>query len=81
MFGNYIFCYVVSPNLTSWSNDYHSRLMFLIFADQSEFNDSADGLGLGIFFVFGTLLIILGIAILIKKYFSKKDNTHITKLS
>ena len=59
------------PNLTAWSNAYPSRLFFLIFAGQSRFNDGADGLGLGVFFVFGVILIILGVIILTVEYFKK----------
>ena len=41
------------PHLTAWSNSYPSKLFFLIFAGRSQFNDGADGLGLGMFFIFG----------------------------
>ena len=62
------------PNLTAWSNSYPSRLFFLIFAGSSQFNDGADGLGLGLFFIIGAVLAIFGIIILAIEYF-KKDNS------
>jgi hypothetical protein len=63
------------PHLTAWSTAYPSKLMFLIFAGKSRFSDGADGLGLGLFFSFGILLIILGTAILLKEYFSGQSKT------
>ena len=62
------------PNLTAWSNSYSSKLFFLIFAGQSQFNDGVDGLGLGLLFVFGIVLITFGFAILAVEYF-KKDKS------
>jgi len=62
------------PNLKAWSTTYPSKLFFLIFAGQSRFNDGADGLALGLFFIFGVALIVLGIIILAVEYF-KKDKS------
>ncbi|MCL2566134.1 MAG: hypothetical protein FWE24_10095 [Defluviitaleaceae bacterium] len=61
------------PHMTVWSNNYPSRLFFLIFAGQSRFGDGASGLALGLPFVFGIVLIVLGLIILTIEYF-KKDN-------
>ena len=44
------------PHMTAWSRSYPSKLFFLIYAGWSRFNDGADGLGLGIPFVFGIVL-------------------------
>ncbi len=60
------------PHLTSWSTAYPSRLFFLIFAGQSKFSNGADGLGLGLFFVLGIILTIVGLAILAIEYFKKE---------
>ena len=57
------------PHITAWSTSYPSKLFFLIFAGASQFNDGADGLGLGFPFVFGGVLIILGLSILAAEYF------------
>ena len=62
------------PYLTAWSNTAPSKLFFLIFAGKSQFSDGADGLGLGLLFVFGTVLIILGLIILALEYL-KKDKS------
>ena len=59
------------PHLTAWSSAYPSKLFFLIFAGGSRFGDGADGLGLGAFFVFGIVLILLGLVILAFEYFMK----------
>jgi hypothetical protein len=59
------------PDLNAWSTAYPSKLFFLILAGKSQFSDGADGLGLGLFFVFGIVLAILGLVILAKEYFSK----------
>ena len=56
---------------TSWSTSYPSKLFFLIFAGKSRFDDGADGLGLGVFFVFGIILTILGLIVLGIEYFRK----------
>jgi len=61
------------PHLGAWSRSYPSRLFFLIFEGQSRFGDTADGLALGVPFVFGIVLIVLGLIILAVEYF-KKDN-------
>jgi len=61
------------PYLSAWSNSYPSKLFFLIFAGRSRFNDGADGFALGLFFVFGIALIILGLIILAIEYFKKDD--------
>ncbi len=60
------------PRQNAWDTAYPSKLMFLIFAGKSGFNDGADGLGLGLFFSFGILLMILGAAILLREYFSDR---------
>lgn len=57
------------PQQNAWDTAYPSKLMFLIFAGTSRFNDGADGLGLGLFFSFGVLLIIMGAAILLREFF------------
>ena len=59
------------PHLTAWSGSYSSKLFFLIFAGLSPIDDGADGLGLGVFFIFGVMLMFLGIAILALEYFKK----------
>lgn len=61
------------PYQNAWSTSYPSKLMFLIFAGKSRFSDGADGLGLGLFFSFGMLLMILGVAILLREYFSRRS--------
>jgi len=61
------------PSLTSWYPWYPSKLFFLIFAGSSGLNDDANGLGLGIFFVFGVVLTLLGILILLIEYFRKES--------
>jgi len=60
------------PQMTVWSNSYPSKLFFLIFAGMSQFNDGADGLGLGILFIFGIVLTVLGLIILAIEYFKKE---------
>lgn len=62
------------PHMTAWSRSYPSKLMFLIFAGKSQFTDGAEGLGLGVFFIFGALLALSGLIILLKEYLSKKNN-------
>lgn len=61
------------PYATTWITSYPSKLFFLIFAGNSRFNDGADGLGLGLFFIFGIILIVLGFSILAIEYFKKDD--------
>ena len=56
------------PHVMAWSTSYPSKLFFLIFAGKSQSTDGADGLGLGLFFVFGIILIILGLIILAIEY-------------
>ena len=60
------------PFLEAWSGSYSSKLFFLIFSGLSHFDDGADGLGLGIFFIFGVTLMLLGLAVLAIEYFKKK---------
>jgi hypothetical protein len=60
------------PDLNAWDTAYPSKLFFLILAGKSQFSDGADGLGLGLFFVLGIVLAILGLVILGKEYFGKK---------
>jgi len=59
------------PNVTAWSTAYPSKLFFLIFAGTSRFSDGADGLGLGLLFIFGIILIVLGLIVLAIEYFKK----------
>lgn len=59
------------PHLNAWSTSYSSKLFFIIFAGKSKFNDGVNGLGLGVFFVFGLVLSIIGIIILFKEYISE----------
>ena len=54
------------PSATAWDNSYPSKLFSLIF-------DGADGLGLGMFFSFGVVLIIVGLIILGIEYFRKES--------
>lgn len=56
---------------TSWDTSYPSKLFFLIFAGCSEFHDGTDGLELGVFFIFGVALVILGLIVLGIEYFKK----------
>lgn len=60
------------PNASAWSTSYPSKLWFLIFAGHSKYDDGADGLGLGMLFGFGVILVILGLIILGIEY--RKDN-------
>ena len=60
------------PQITSWSREYSSKLMFLIFAGFPKYSDGAYGLGLGVFFVLGAALIAMGILALLREYFSKE---------
>ena len=59
------------PHLEAWSGSYSSKLFFLIFAGLPPVGDGADGLGLGIYFIFGIMLMLLGFAILAIEYFKK----------
>jgi hypothetical protein len=59
------------PHLTTWSTSYPSKLLFLIIAGRSQFNDGADGLGLSIFFILGIIMTFLGLTILIYEYMRK----------
>ena len=59
------------PHMTAWSTSYPSKLFFLIFAGMSKFTDGADGLGLAVPFIFGTIMAIMGFIILIVEYFKK----------
>jgi hypothetical protein len=59
------------PHLTAWSTLYPSKLYFLILAGKSQFNDDANGLGLGVFFILGIIMALLGLGILIYEYIRK----------
>ena len=61
------------PSTTAWNTSYPSKLFFLIFAGQSPFADGANGLGLGIFFVFGIVLTLIGLVMLLIEYFRKES--------
>jgi len=60
------------PHLMAWSTSYPSKLCFLIFAGKSNFSDGADGLALGSFFIFGIVLMLLGLIVLAVEYFRKE---------
>ena len=60
------------PHVTAWNTAYPSKLFFLIMSGNSQFSDGADGLGLGIFFVFGIAMVLFGLGILICEL-AKKD--------
>jgi hypothetical protein len=62
---------VYLPHLTTWLTSYPSKLLFLILAGRSQFNDGADGLGLSIFFILGIIMTFLGLTILIYEYMRK----------
>jgi hypothetical protein len=61
---------IYSSMLKTWDTSYGTKLWFSIFCGASKFNDGMDGLGLNVFFIFGILLIILGLVILLKEYFN-----------
>jgi len=56
------------PHFSSWSTTYPSRLWFLIFAGKSKYQSGADGLSLGILFIFGIIMIVSGLLILLIEY-------------
>lgn len=60
------------PHTSAWSTTYPSKLMFLIFAGKPQFNNDEGGLGLGWFFLFGVVLVALGVFILLREYLSKE---------
>jgi hypothetical protein len=62
---------IYMPNLTAWSTAYPSKLLFLILAGKSRFSDGADGFGLGLLFILGIIMILLGLGILINEYIRK----------
>ena len=64
---------ILLPGVTAWDTAYPSKLFFLIFAGRSEFNDGADGLGLGLFFVLGMIFMAVGLVILGVEYFRKES--------
>lgn len=64
---------VCLPSTTAWNTSYPSKLFFLIFAGQSPYGDAANGLGLGIFFVFGVILTIGGLVLMGIEYFKKES--------
>lgn len=64
------------PHLSAWSTSYPSKLLFAIMAGKSRFNDGANGLGLGLFFVFGIALTLLGLGILLYEFFKKEHNVE-----
>lgn len=60
------------PSINAWSTSYPSKLWFLIVSGMSQYNDGADGLGLGWVFVLGIVAIIVGILLLILDSFRRK---------
>lgn len=56
------------PHLTALYTSYPSKLLFVILAGKSQFDDGADGLGLSIFFILGIIMMIFGLIILIYEY-------------
>ncbi len=56
------------PHQSGWSTAYPSKLWFLIIAGKSQYSSGADGLGLGILFIFGIIMLLIGFCILISEY-------------
>jgi hypothetical protein len=63
---------VVVPQLTSWSNDYPSKLFFVIFSGLGMGKD-LNGFGLGWLFVLGCILSVFGLIVLGIEYFKREE--------
>jgi len=64
-----ILCGVIYlPHQNEWLSTYPSKLWFLIMAGKSKFSTGADGLGLGILFIFGIIMLLIGFCMLISEY-------------
>lgn len=63
-----------ASTMTSWLTDCPSKLMFAIFYTKSSIpGENLHGLGLGVFFVAGIACVLLGLGILLVKYFHKEE--------
>lgn len=57
------------PNITTWSG---SKLWYAIFGAKQYGSEVVQSLFLGVPFVLGLVLTVIGLIILVKEYFSKK---------
>lgn len=59
---------IYAPSITSWSG---SKLWFVIFGARQYGSETVQSLFLGVPFVIGLALIIIGLVILVKEYFNE----------